>query len=257
MTPPRHGRPRGPHREVAPGRAVRIDVPAELGQGDDRFNPLRSRRFLSGLEDSADEYANAEGQMVEDDKDRERRREIIHKIITYILSYHTLPTVESAHDLVDKATVATELESSRIKVQPAWALFPHPYPTIKFNGYVYKRGRKWFESCLTYTLLTDMLLASATIKAKNGVIHLVGAPLLPPLSPLNGVFLFPTATSTFTSDLQRLGLTEGLLPEMPHEDAEDNEDLHAMAQELLKEHGKDAKTYTLFVPGNFAFNRLP
>ena len=102
-----------------------------------------------------------------------------------------------------------------------------------------------------------MTSAVATIKAKNGVIHLVGAPLLPPLSPLNGIFMFPTATSTFTSDLQRLGLTEGLLPHMPHEDGEEDEDVHVMAQELLKEHGKDAKTYTLFVPGNFAFNRLP
>jgi hypothetical protein len=69
--------------------------------------------------------------------------------------------------------------------------------------------------------------------------------------------MFPSATSTFTSDLQRLGLTDGLLPETPHESADDMDEVHHMAEEMLKEHGKDAKTYTLFVPGNFAFNRLP
>lgn len=207
-------------------------------------NPLQSLRLLRALEDDearvdedATELDSDDGDNDDDEEKRRRRREIIRKIVTYVLSYHTLPTVEPAHDIVDKATVGTSLSSSRIKVDPALALLPHPYPTVKFNGYAYKRG--------------------PTIVAKNGIIHLIGAPLLPPLSPLNGLFLFPTGFSTLTSDLQRLDLTEGLVPHMPHESDDEHADVHMMAQELLKEHGHDAKTYTIFAPGNFAFNRLP
>ena len=117
-----------------------------MGAGYGRLNPLQSPEFWRSLADRSDDYVMAATEDEDDDdKDRERRREIIHKIIAYILSYHTLPTVEYEHDLVDRATVATELDSSRIKVQPAWALFPHPYPTVKFNGYAYKRGREYWS----------------------------------------------------------------------------------------------------------------
>ncbi|KAK4047025.1 hypothetical protein OIO90_006346 [Microbotryomycetes sp. JL221] len=175
------------------------------------------------------------------DKDRGRRREVFAKIIAYVLRYHTLPSVESGSDLVDRSTVATGIESSRLKVEGALALFPHPYPTVKFNGYAYKKG--------------------PTIKAKNGLIHMLGAPLFPPLSPVNQAFLSPYFYSTLTSDLQKVGLSEALVPHMHYGGDQEfmtgDFDLEDLSLEIAKEHsGKDAPTFTVFAPGNLAFDKL-
>lgn len=94
----------------------------------------------------------------------------------------------------------------------------------------------------------------------TGVIHFLSAPLLPPLSPLNTAFLFPTFFSTLTSGLQRVGLDQVVAPHAEVELSED-ESLDAssslidqLVQELATEAG--VRQFTFMAPTNFAFNRL-
>lgn len=195
------------------------------------------------------------------DDEEERKRKLFAKIIAYVLECeccpsrapsmkppltlsrsladHTLPEIRSGRSLADSSTVGTLLDSSRVKVEPAFAAFPHPYPTVRFNGYSYKKG--------------------PTIIAKNGIIHLVGAPLLPPLSPVNGLYLFPQVFSTLTSGLQKIDLAKDLVPHLAEQDEDPAFEMESVMQsvidELLGEH-KDVRTFTVFAPGNFAFNRL-
>ncbi|KAM0787737.1 hypothetical protein ACM66B_003794 [Microbotryomycetes sp. NB124-2] len=236
--PPRHRRPHpdfdGPSTEFD----AEIDIEEDaIGH----FNPFEAmlrpehwpveHPFVANFDDK--------GHDDNDDDERKRRREIFAKIVTYILEYHTLPSVHDAADLVDRSTVATSIDSSRLKVEGALALLPHPYSTVKFNGYAYKNG--------------------PTIKAKNGLIHLLGAPLFPPLSPVNQAFLLPFFYSTLTSDLQKVGLADALTPHMRHLDDGDDKSwsVDDLALEMVKEHtGKDAPTFTVFAPGNLAFDRL-
>ena len=85
----------------------------------------------------------------------------------------------------------------------------------------------------------------------TGLIHLISAPLLPPLSPLNKLFLFPQLFSTLTSGVQKAGLAEALLPPPYH---------HPSAEEvwqgLIDELTAGKGPYTLFAPTNWAFNKL-
>lgn len=53
---------------------------------------------------------------------------------------HTLPEIRTERSLVDSSTVATTHDSERIKVEPTLNVFPHPHPSLKFNGYARKRG---------------------------------------------------------------------------------------------------------------------
>ncbi|SCZ98712.1 BZ3500_MvSof-1268-A1-R1_Chr3-1g05569 [Microbotryum saponariae] len=178
------------------------------------------------------------------DEDDEKRRKRFEHIVAYILKYHTLPSELSGRELASSSTVETDLNTSRVKVEPSFALFPHPYRTIKFNGYASKK---------------------LTVKAKNGLIHLIGAPLLPPLSPLNGLFLFPQAFSTLTSDLQKVDLAESLLPHYHHSaadaDVEEQESsspssllMDQLVDEIVKEN--NLTSFTVFAPTNWAFTQL-
>lgn len=57
------------------------------------------------------------------------------------------------------------------------------------------------------------VLKTRPILAKNGVIYIIEkVPLLPPLSPLSELFLFPKPFSTLTSALQKTHLDDTLLP---------------------------------------------
>ncbi|ORY92658.1 hypothetical protein BCR35DRAFT_298138 [Leucosporidium creatinivorum] len=182
-------------------------------------------------------------QKLESAGEEEDRKKLWAKIIAHVLAYHTLPEIRTERSLVDSSTVATTHDTERIKVEPTFHPFPHPHPSLKFNGYSHKKG--------------------PTIIAKNGIIHLVGAPLLPPLTPLNQLFLFPEVFSTLTSGLQKVDLASKLLPEVEGDDEmatefsalETESMMQSVIEELMKEY-KDVGLFTVFAPGNWAFNKL-
>ncbi|GAA5822561.1 hypothetical protein JCM3770_006312 [Rhodotorula araucariae] len=177
-----------------------------------------------------------------DDKDEERKR-LFKQIIAYVGKYHVLPGKWYGRELADRSTVPTILEESRVRVEPTLEHFPFVHPSIKFNSYANKRG--------------------PTILAKNGVIHLIGEPLLPPLGPLNQLFLVPRYFGLFTNAVQKVemaGEHGELLPSTQGIDALLSPDLSdldidELVQEFAAEH--DVKQFTVFVPSNFAFARLP
>lgn len=202
----------------------------------------------------------------DDDKDdKERKREIFKKIISYVgkcervslfvpkavsndftfIPDHVIPGRRQPRDLAEVSTVATLLEDSRVRVSAGfdWTPLP-PHPTVKFNYYVSKRG--------------------PTILAKNGVIHLVSAPLAPPFGPLNELFLFPQYFSSLTSDVQKVGLDGDLVPAQSFDEEESDEEgqeaeaeslSEQLVDELVKEKG--VKEYTVFAPSNWAYARVP
>lgn len=89
-----------------------------------------------------------------------------------------------------------------------------------------------------------------------GYIHLISAPLLPPLTPLNTAFLFPQIFSTLTSGVQKIGLDKVLLPSSSV-DQELGSDGTSMVQELIDELVKEqGGQFTVFAPTNLAFDKL-
>lgn len=157
---------------------------------------------------------------------------------TFFFADHVLPGRRQGHDLAEVSTAATLIEDSRVNVRPGFDFLPFPHPTLKFNYYSSKRG--------------------PTVLAKNGIIHFVSAPLFPPFTPLNEIYLFPQYFSSLTSDIQRVGLAEPLLPSHDHsleEEEESSSLVDELVDELMKEKG--LKEFTIFAPGNFAFARVP
>ncbi|KDE02985.1 hypothetical protein MVLG_06485 [Microbotryum lychnidis-dioicae p1A1 Lamole] len=226
LTPPhRRGGAEHPPRRHGPRRQD-DKAPVDRPEEDDELmaQPLvhpiyhvqRSLRQL-GLATEWNDRVGESGSGDNSDEDDEKRLKRFEHIVAYILN--------------------------RVKVEPSFALFPHPYRTIKFNGYASKK---------------------LTFKAKNRLIHLIGAPLLPPLSPLNGLFLFPQAFSTLTSDLQKVDLAESLLPHYHHSaDAEVEEQessspssllMDQLVDEIVKEN--NLTSFTVFAPTNLAFTQL-
>ncbi|GAA5824287.1 hypothetical protein JCM11251_001597 [Rhodosporidiobolus azoricus] len=172
------------------------------------------------------------------DDDEEKKKEFIRKVITYVIKYHTIPHSISPHDLADHSTVPTLIKESRVRVEPALAPFPFPHPTLRFNHYASKRG--------------------PFIKAKNGVIYLLSAPLFPPFTPLNQLFLVPQFFSGFTNAVQKVDLAGHLLPEAASggdEDFDLSPVLSGLVNELVDEH--KLKDFTVFVPTNEAIKRAP
>jgi hypothetical protein len=89
------------------------------------------------------------------------------------------------------------------------------------------------------------------------IIHLISAPLLPPFTPLNDLFLLPQVYSTLTSGLQKVGLDSIVLPRA--ENLKYGEDaLHDMSvvQEVMEELMGGIVDYTFFAPTSLAFDRL-
>ncbi|GAA6010688.1 hypothetical protein JCM11491_002897 [Sporobolomyces phaffii] len=224
-----HPHYRPPHTEALDLDRSHVDHPFH----SEEFSPRRLRQLaeIGGDKD--------------DDKDKERKREIFRKIISYVGKYHVVPGRRQAHDFAEVSTVATLLDDSRLRVSPGFDWKPFPHPALKFNYYVSKRG--------------------PTILASNGIIHLVSAPLAPPFGPLDEAFLFPKFFSSLTSDIQKVGLDEELYPSddivgFDEEDEEDEEESDStlteqFVDEMMKERG--VKEYTLFAPSNFAYTRVP
>jgi hypothetical protein len=84
----------------------------------------------------------------------------------------------------------------------------------------------------------------ADVKAKNGIIHVINHPLLPPPTVFQELFLIPDVFSFVTSALQRVGLTQAL-------------DLHWVHNKEGKGHLEGISAVTFFAPTNKAFKALP
>lgn len=221
-----HPRFRGPHESLNFDKS-HVAHPFHSKE----FTPKKLQKLASVSEDGDDE------------DEKERKREIFRKIISYVGKYHVIPGRRQPHDLAEVSTVATLLEDSRLRVSPGFDWTPLPHPTLKFNYYVSKRG--------------------PTILAKNGIIHLVSGPLAPPFGPLNELFLFPQYFSSLTSDVQKVGLDEALLPSRDTSvdtfDEEEEEESTTLSEQLVEELVKEkgTKEYTVFAPSNWAYAKVP
>lgn len=123
------------------------------------------------------EIEEFEASLVDDenDPDKERRKKFIRILVRAILAYHILPQGLDAPQLARNTTYATNLtvpdgaldkEPLRIRVASSKL-----FPVIKIN-------------VLATVIKPD-------IGAKNGIIHVINHPLLPPPSIFQELFLFP------------------------------------------------------------------
>ncbi|KNZ45326.1 uncharacterized protein VP01_824g1 [Puccinia sorghi] len=210
--------------------------------------------------------ALAEG---DDDKSEKKKKFFLHAI-EMVLKYHLSPGKKKVHEMLDSSTLPTELPilpnsdaaRFRLRVGPA---FPH----------LHKPG----QIVLNFFSKLDVL-KTRPILAKNGVIYIIEkVPLLPPLSPLSELFLFPKPFSTLTSALQKTHLDDTLLPRwenksiplsvessqplLPGATLGDNfDDVDERVQSVLSSltGGHDGKlvkpSFTVFAPTNHAFRSL-
>ncbi|KAI9635910.1 FAS1 domain-containing protein [Dioszegia hungarica] len=120
------------------------------------------------------------------DEDKKRKREIFKKIAAKVLAYHGLPKAYTASDLAQNSTLETALKAGRggggglyRRIRVEKSLLP---PSLKINFYA-------------RVLVSD-------IKAKNGYLHTINRPLLPPGSIFESLYAFPDFFSTVTSAVQ-------------------------------------------------------
>ncbi|EGO21667.1 hypothetical protein SERLADRAFT_396828 [Serpula lacrymans var. lacrymans S7.9] len=129
-----------------------------------------------------------------DDDEKEHRKKVIARIVRGILAYHILPEKTPYPKLLEYSTFQTNLtlkdgsldyEPLRISVQSR-----NTPPRVQVN------------------IVSEIIRPD--VAAKNGVIHVITLPLLPPPSVFQELFLVPSAFSFVTSALQRVGLTGAL-----------------------------------------------
>ncbi|KAH8108185.1 FAS1 domain-containing protein [Cristinia sonorae] len=162
--------------------------------------------------------------------DTGKKKEIIKKIVGAILSYHILPHSLARADLAKNTTFATSYapidgafdgKPLRIHVEPRLRLLK---PTLVVNFYA--------------------SVVKADIQAKNGLVHVINHPILPPPAAFQELFLFSDHFSTFTSAIQRTGITNAT-------------DWRYMPSGDKKWTAVGAPSVTVFAPTNAAFTRLP
>lgn len=137
----------------------------------EKFSSLK----LADLIDAIDQV-----EAEDDDEDKERRKKFIRILVRAVLSYHIIPQSIDATQLVQNTTYPTNLtipdsaldkESLRIRVSTK--LLP---PSVRIN---------FFSTVI-----------KPDVKAKNGVIHVINHPLLPPPSIFQELFLVSRAFGT-------------------------------------------------------------
>ncbi|KAI0362768.1 hypothetical protein OH77DRAFT_86545 [Trametes cingulata] len=205
--------------------------------------------FNSAAAEPWEALALAEGLVqVDDHHHDEGRKKFLKAILKAILKYETLPAAYSSSELAKNVTFATALalsdgsldgEPLRVRVGAGPGVFT---PHINVN-------------VVSKVIRPD-------IKTKNGFVHVVNKPVLPPPSIFQIGFLFQEHFSTLvcvppqssfamivmpflqTSALQRVGLTDAIeWREVPSSDGKHTVD------------GSPAVTF--FAPTNKAFARLP
>ncbi|KAF9228607.1 FAS1 domain-containing protein [Gyrodon lividus] len=164
-----------------------------------------------------------------DSRDKEKRKETIGRIVRGILAYHILPEKYEAADLVQNSTYATNLtlkdgsmDYQPLRLSVSRASVP---PRLRINTFVE--------------------VTKKDIEAKNGVIHQINHPLLPPPSVFQETFLVPEVFSYFTTAIQRVGLTGAI------------DRWHFSGDDGKKGGFLGATATTVFAPTSGAFQRLP
>ena len=207
-------------------------------------------------------HAYGEGQ--DDDDDDEDKKRKLKKLVTAILHYHISPEKLSFSELQDKQTIPSTLnqtrdsdEPFRIRAAPKFEILP---PKFQVSLNFYAQTRK-----------------APSILAKNGIIHLISAPLLPPITPLGQLFLFPNVFSTLTSSIQQVELDNEIAPWLHNHDDDsiaslagsDSDEPSSIAMSILHELVQEAKAmlpskdtykafpFTIFAPTNGAFAKIP
>ncbi|THH31759.1 hypothetical protein EUX98_g2420 [Antrodiella citrinella] len=186
---------------------------------------LDENKDLSALESLA-----ALEALVDEDHD-DHKKEILKRIVGAILSYHILPHSLSAADLAKNTTFGTSYAAKdgafdgkplRIHVAGQWKLL-HPTLVVNFYAKVVKPD----------------------IQTANGVVHVTNHPVLPPPSAFQELFLFSDYFSTFTSAVQRTGLTDAA-------------DWHYIrGKDGEKGTVEGSPSITVFAPINAAWKKLP
>ncbi|KAJ3478455.1 hypothetical protein NLI96_g9737 [Meripilus lineatus] len=182
--------------------------------------------------DEIERFTMLESLMLEQSEgDDDHKKKVIKKIIRAVLSYHILPTALPAAELGKNLTHPTSLklkdgsldgQALRIRV----AVTPKP-----------------FRPVITVNMFAKVVLPD--IKAKNGFIHVVNHPIGPPPSAFQILFMVSEVFSTFTSALQRVGLTDAVdWRWIPGDDDE-------------KGTLDGTPSLTVFAPTNKAFANLP
>ncbi|KAI0807075.1 FAS1 domain-containing protein [Fomes fomentarius] len=167
----------------------------------------------------ADILANAEGLIHSNAKPDGDK---LKKILQYILSYQILPSNQPTSELAKNLTHPTSLKLSDgsldgkpLRIRVARGLGP------------------------TLSVTLSAAIIGPDLPASNGLIHIVNSPVLPPPSVLQASFILPEIYATFTSALQRVGLTDQL----------EWSDIHGPVS--------GSPAVTVFAPTNRAFARLP
>ncbi|PIL23718.1 hypothetical protein GSI_13468 [Ganoderma sinense ZZ0214-1] len=169
-----------------------------------------------------DMLATAEGYL---NSVRKPDEGMIKAFLKYVLLYNILPENTPLQELGKNNSFATALklpdgsldgEPLRVRLQTNLGLDPRP--SVNF---------------ISKVLVPD-------IPVKNGLIHVVNKPVLPPPSIFQIGFLLQNAFSTFTSALQRVGLTDEL-------DFRNVEDGSVQGEPAV----------SVFAPTNKAFAKLP
>lgn len=165
----------------------------------------------------------------DDDKDKKRRKEIFKKIVHAVLQYHILPQDHTSAQLAQNSTVATILKphdgsadglARRIHVQKQ--LIP---PALVLNFYA---------------------KIQSSNEQKNGIIHELDHPLLPPGSIFDEIFLVSKYISTTSSALQGVGARKYVDWGYDHEKSKPG-----------KPKFTGTPLATLFAPSNEAWDALP
>ncbi|KAJ3522756.1 hypothetical protein NMY22_g11754 [Coprinellus aureogranulatus] len=165
-----------------------------------------------------------------DRPDKEKRKKIIKYILNAVLQYHVLPYQADVDELRYNTTYPTNLKvpfafgghSQRVRVL-------HKYKKKRFDTFLNGRSK----------------VVVSNVKAKNGLIHVVDHPIIPPGPVFQELFMFPHFFSTFTSALQHTGLADEL--DLRYVRNHDDD----------KGHFEGAAAVTIFAVPNKVFDKLP
>ncbi|KIJ69613.1 hypothetical protein HYDPIDRAFT_36640 [Hydnomerulius pinastri MD-312] len=164
-----------------------------------------------------------------DSRDKDHCKEALGRIIRGILAYHILPGKYESSDLVQNSTFATNLtlKDGSMDYEPLrlTVLGTNVPPRLRINTFV--------------------KVTKSDIEAKNGVIHQINLPLLPPPSIFQEAFLVPELFSYLTTAIQRVDLRGAL------------DRWHVSGEDGKKGGFLGATATTVFAPTSAAFQRLP
>lgn len=165
----------------------------------------------------------------DDDKKKKRRKRILKKIAHAVLQYHILPQGHSAAELAQNSTMAT-------------ALHPHDGSSDGLHRRVHLQ-KQLIPPAMVVNFYAKV---QSSEKARNGYLHELDHPLLPPGSIFDELFLSSKWLSTSSSAIQRVGGRHYVDWGYDHEKSRPG-----------KPKFSGTPLATFFAPSNDAWNELP